>query len=178
MDITEEDFRKFAMSSKRPIPGESLTTNPETPWAWETPPEFTSKDEALAFFFDTLREPKRLQAIVESLEEGVPIMDLVEMFLRESFQSGQINPDLLLILAEPLAFMIMALGERAGIEDIKIVEDPDDPDEDEDEVNEKQFNQFKKLLGTITEPKDDEDFQIEEKLDEVELPSLMARGEQ
>jgi hypothetical protein len=73
--------------------------------------------------------------------------------------------------------MIMALGERAGVEDIKIVEDPDDPDEDDDDI-ETQFNSFKNLIGTIDEPKDDEDFPIEEKLDEVELPSLMARGEQ
>ena len=34
-------------------------------------------------------------------------------------------------------------------------------------------------MENITEPKDDdEDFPIEEKLDEMELPSLMAKGEQ
>lgn len=178
VDLTNNELREFGMRTARPIPGQSLTGNPETPWAWETPPEFTSKDDALAYFFDFFQEPDRHLAIVESLDEGVPVMDLVELFLKESFRLGQINPDLMIMLAEPLAFMIMALGERAGIININISEDPDDSDIDEDEENENQFNEFRKLLNTIDEPKDDEDFKIEEKLDEVELPSLMARGEQ
>lgn len=177
MDITDEEYRAFATRMKRPIPGQSLTNSPETPWPWEKPPQFTSKEDALSFFFDYFTEQERHQAIIETLEEGVPVMDIVQMFLTQSFRKGEINPDLMLLLAEPVAFMIMALGERAGVEDIKIVEDPDDPDEDDDDI-ETQFNSFKNLIGTIDKPKDDEDFPIEEKLDEVELPSLMARGEQ
>ena len=85
----------------------------------------------------------------------------------------------MLMLAEPLAFMIMALGERAGVENIIISEDPDDPDDEDDEdMVDNQFRNFKDIIGTIETPKDDEDFQIEEKLDEIELPSLMAKGEQ
>ena len=44
VDITDEEFRQFAMNTKRPIPGQSLTTNPDTPWAWEPPPFLTNKD--------------------------------------------------------------------------------------------------------------------------------------
>ena len=172
VDITDEEFRNFGMRTNRPIPGQSLTSNPETAQSWETPPEFTTKDEALTHFLTLFQDEERYQAIIESLEEGLPVMDLVEMFLTQSFQEGEINPDLMIMLAEPLAFMIMALGERAGVE-VKIVDDPDEYDED-DEVS-----KFRKLMGTIKEPKDDdEDFPIEEKLDEMELPSLMAKGEQ
>ena len=162
VDITDEEFRSFAARTARPIPGQTLT-----------------KDAALVHFLDLFQEKQRYEAIIESLEEGLPVMDLVELFLTESFEEGEINPDLMLMLAEPLAFMIMALGERAGVENIIISEDPDDPDDEDDEdMVDNQFRNFKDIIGTIETPKDDEDFQIEEKLDEIELPSLMAKGEQ
>ena len=173
VDITDEEFRQFALRPQRPIPGQSLTTNPETPWAWERPPLLTNKDEALAFFLELFTEEERFAAIIQSLEEGVPVMDLVQLFLIKSFRDGEINPNLMLLLAEPLAFMIMALGERAGVDDIKIVEDPDDPD-----IDEVQTNQFAKLLNNIKQPEDDEDFPIEEKIEEVNFDSLLAKGEE
>ena len=175
VDITDEEFRKFGTRTARPIPGQSLTSNPETSQPWETPPEFTTKDEALTHFLTLFQDEERYQAIIESLEEGVSVMDLVAMFLTQSFQEGEINPDLMLMLAEPLAFILMAFGERAGIE-VTIVDDPDDPESDDEDA---EFNKFRELMENITEPKDDdEDFPIEEKLDEMELPSLMAKGEQ
>tara|TARA_R100001510_G_scaffold45812_1_gene42548 strand:- start:1745 stop:2317 length:573 start_codon:yes stop_codon:yes gene_type:complete len=178
VDLTDNELREFGLRTSRPIPGESLTGNPETPWPWETPPEFTTKDDALEYFLELFQQPERYQAIIESLEEDVPVMDLVQLFLTQSFQEGQINPDLMLMLVEPLAFMIMALGEKAGIENINISEDPDDPDEDEDDEDE-QFSKFKDIISTIKKPQDDEDFKIEEKLDEVieqnKLPSLMEK---
>tara|TARA_R100001126_G_C4808281_1_gene140534 strand:- start:231 stop:755 length:525 start_codon:yes stop_codon:yes gene_type:complete len=173
VDITDEEFRQFALRPQRPIPGQSLTTNPDTPWAWERPPLLTNKDEALAFFLELFTEEERFAAIIQSLEEGVPVMDLVQLFLIKSFRDGEINPNLMLLLAEPLAFMIMALGERAGVDDIKIVEDPDDPD-----IDEVQTNQFAKLLNNIKQPEDDEDFPIEEKIEEVNFDSLLAKGEE
>ena len=134
---------------------------------------FTNKDEALAFFLELFTEEERFAAIIQSLEEGVPVMDLVQLFLIQSFRDGEINPNLMLLLAEPLAFMIMALGERAGVDNIKIVEDPDDPD-----IDEVQTNQFAKLLTNIKQPEDDEDFPIEEKIEEVDFDSLLAKGEE
>jgi len=175
VDITDEEFRQFAMNTKRPIPGQSLTTNPDTPWAWERPPLFTNKDEALAFFLELFTEEERYSAIIKSLDEGVPVMDLVQLFLIQSFRDGEINPNLMLLLAEPLAFMIMALGERAGVDDIKITADFEEVDiEDE---NNKQVSKLQELLGTIKEPEDDEDFNIEEKIEDINMPSLMDRGE-
>ena len=180
VDLTNNELREFGMRTARPIPGQSLTDNPETPWPWETPPEFTTKDDALVHFLKLFQQPERYQAIIESLEEGVPVMDLVELFLTQSFQEGEINPDLMLLLAEPLAFMIMALGEKAGVEDINVSEDPDDPDED-DEDEDEQFSKFRDIISTIKKPQDDEDFKIKEKVDEAieqnELPSLMAKPE-
>ena len=46
----------------------------------------------------------------------------------------------------------------------------------EDENN-KQVSKLQELLGTIKEPEDDEDFNIEEKIEDINMPSLMDRGE-
>ena len=81
----------------------------------------------------------------------------------------------MLLLADPLAFMIMALGERAGVDDIKITADFEEVDMEDE--NNKQVSKLQELLGTIKEPEDDEDFNIEEKIEDINMPSLMDRGE-
>ena len=55
MEISNEDFRKHAARTERPIPGQSLTDNPETPSTWEKPPQITTKEEQNEF-------PQRLKA--------------------------------------------------------------------------------------------------------------------
>ena len=56
MAITDEEFRAFAMNPRRPIPGQSFTTNPETPPVYDTAPEFTNKQEALRHFFSLITD--------------------------------------------------------------------------------------------------------------------------
>lgn len=172
VDITTDEFNEFALKTNRFIPGQSLTENPETPWPWESPPAFVSKDEALEHFMNLILEEERHIAILESLEEGVPVMNLVELILTKSFQEGEINPDLMMLLAEPLAFMIMALGEKADIE-VKLIDEDDDDEYDED----KEFESFRELLNSIKEPKDDEDFPMQDKIDKVETPVLDQENE-
>tara|TARA_R100001510_G_C7637332_1_gene195270 strand:- start:710 stop:1243 length:534 start_codon:yes stop_codon:yes gene_type:complete len=175
MEITIDDLRKFATKPNRPIPGESLTRGTEEPYAWEKPPRFTNKDEAMEYFIGEVLEDKTFFAIMNTLAEGTPVMDIVQVFLVKGFQDGLINPDLMLLLAEPFAYLLLGLSEREGIR-AKIVDDPDDPYDPDDPDNlasEEQYdNLFKNKLQTITEPKDDEDLNLSER-----IPSLMSRGE-
>lgn len=172
VDITNDEFNAFGLKTDRFIPGQSLTENPDTPWPWESPPELVEKDKALEYFADFILEENRHTAILECLEEGVPVMNLVELILTKSFQEGEINPDLMMLLAEPLAFMIMSLGEKAGIE-VKLIDDEDDDEYDED----REFESFRELLNSIKEPKDDEDFPMQDKIDKVETPVLNQENE-
>ena len=57
--------------------------------------------------------------------DDVPIMQIVKIILYRGFSDGLWNPDMMLILAEPLAYMIMALAERADV-DFKIDEDDEE----------------------------------------------------
>ena len=54
------------------------------------------------------------------------------MFLYEGFQEGLFNPDLMMLLVEPLAYMIMAFAENLQVD--YVIEG----DEDEEETNEPQ----------------------------------------
>ena len=43
----EEYARGRALELRRPVPGESLTNDPEKPWPWEQAPQFTEQNDVL-----------------------------------------------------------------------------------------------------------------------------------
>lgn len=94
-------------------------------------------------------------------------MEIVQVLLMQGFQDGLYNPDMMLMLAEPLAYMIAALAERAGV-DFTVMNDEDEkPTTEEDELP--IMNQ---AMQSIEKPEMDEDFPtgVAEKLDKVEPP--------
>lgn len=115
MDI---NYANVALTGGRPIPGQSLTTDPSNPAPYEKPPEFTSVHAAARDIFEYLVEPEVYAQTMELLTDGVPLMDVVQVFVFGGFREGKWNPDLMLMLVEPVAYMILALAERAGIDPI------------------------------------------------------------
>ena len=181
VDLTEKDISEFILKSGRPIPGQSLTNNPETPAPYEKPPQFTTKEEAMDHFFNVVTEEKRFDAIMESLAEDFPVMDMVQLLLTKSFQDGEINPDMMLLLAEPLAYLLIGLAEREGIR-VVIVDAPEDSPNEENnaqslglDISNISPDTFRDKLQTITSPQEDKELNIQDKI--KGLPSLMARGD-
>ena len=161
MDITQDERRRFAMSGMRPTPGQSLTNNPEILQPYERPPEFVTKEDALDFFLESFLKEDKYNAIMEVLEAGTPVMDLVQLFVMEAFKAGKINPNMMLLLAEPLAYILLGLAEREGIRA-------------DDAYGFK--NILREKLQEVTDPQDDEEGSLQQKLDS--LPSLMSQGEE
>jgi len=126
-------FMKNAQRMERPIPGQSLTNDPEAPLPFEQPPRFVDKTDALEFLFASFVEEKKYLALMGALEQGMALMDLTKLLLVSGFQDGLWNYDLLLILIEPTAYMIMALAERAGVE-FQIINPEEDDEADEEEL--------------------------------------------
>ena len=126
-------FMKNAQKMERPIPGQSLTNDPEAPLPFEQPPRFVDKTDALEYLFASFVEEKKYLALMGALEQGMPIMDLTKLLLVSGFQDGLWNYDLLLILIEPAAYMIMALAERAEVE-FQIINPEEDDEADEEEL--------------------------------------------
>ena len=137
----EEYARQKALEIRRPIPGQSLTNDPEQPWPWEGQPRFSDMNDALEYFFDKFTDEELFEDLMDLLEDGVPVMSLVEIFLQQGFQEGLFNPDLMLLLAEPLAYMLIALAERQMI-DVVVM----------DEEGEPRTDQLGSALQTIEEP--------------------------
>jgi hypothetical protein len=165
----DDAFFKAGTSFERRIPGQSLTNDPENPKAFEKPPQYTDRTEVLENYFEMLTEEETYLSIMDSLEEGVTVMEIVQVLIFQGFQDGLFNPDMMLMVAEPLAYMIAALAERADVDFVIMDDDDEDEDEDEDDADLPVLNQ---KLKTIEKPQMDDDFPVElaNKLDKVEPP--------
>jgi hypothetical protein len=141
----DERYLKHQGKMARPIPGMSLTNDPNSPAPFEGAPEFTKKKEALEAIFSGLIEEATYVQLIESLANGIPVISVVQVLLYEGFKQGKWNPDLFLLLIEPTAYIVMALAERAGVEYV-IDNDEDDEDDDMSAVQ-NQFDSVKKSLS-------------------------------
>ncbi len=145
----------LANDTGRPIPGQSLTNNPDEPRPFEGAPEFTNFKEALDYIVGELLQEEVMIPIVSSIGQDIPISDVATQMLYVGFRSGKWNPDLLMMLIEPVIYVLMALCEKAGV-DYKLYgeEELEDTDEDKDEIrNLKQKNlaaAAKDKVGNIT----------------------------
>ena len=96
------------------------------------------------------------------MENQEAIMDIVQIFLTKGFQEGLFNPDMMLMIAEPLAYILISLAERADI-DFVITDD---------EEGAEPTTQLGSALSTIQEPQPTEE--VDTMMGE-EAPSLLAR---
>jgi len=139
------------LSSKGgPIPGQSLTRDTEDPYPWETPPDFTNPREALDDVVGSIMQPEAMKNIVSALAQGAAVADLGTAILYAKFNEGKISPDAMMLLAEPVMYTIMAIGEEANI---KYNIEGDDLDEFDDEDDKEDFdnkvNEFRNVLSDI-----------------------------
>tara|TARA_R110002096_G_scaffold421577_1_gene627412 strand:+ start:123 stop:716 length:594 start_codon:yes stop_codon:yes gene_type:complete len=138
MAISEKavNFMKGNLERGKAIPGQSLTNDPQQPYNWEKPPEFTNPRETMLYIFKTLLEPDTTTNILLSLQKGVSVIDIASITLYSGFLEGKWNPDLMTLLMEPTMYMLIALAEKAEIE---YVMDAEDKNEIEDALPEQQI---------------------------------------
>ena len=169
----EAMIQEKAMRFERPIPGQSLTQDPDSPMPYEKPPQYTDRNEALEYFFAKFVEEDTYPKIMELISIPFPIMDIVKIFLIEAFEEGVINPDMVMLLAEPLAYMLMALAERADID--FIIERAEEGEEDEEESEQQSLGVLDNALGRMDTVQKDEDFpeDIEQRIQQQEAPQSL-----
>tara|TARA_R110000765_G_scaffold207178_2_gene312251 strand:+ start:495 stop:1229 length:735 start_codon:yes stop_codon:yes gene_type:complete len=133
------------------IPGQSLTNDPSQPYPWEQPPEFSNPRDALNYMVGLIFQPDAMKEIVRALANGAAVADIAMVMLYSKFTEGKFNPDVLLLLAEPLMYVIMSVGEEANIKyNIEENNDLDEfDDEDDAEDNEKKLNEFQNVFSDI-----------------------------
>tara|TARA_R100000234_G_scaffold46661_1_gene27861 strand:+ start:822 stop:1388 length:567 start_codon:yes stop_codon:yes gene_type:complete len=121
-----EDINKIQGNFNRPIPGSSLTADPDSPAPYEKAPMYTDLYEASEAIWLQLIQPEAYIPLMNAIEDGTPILNLANVILFKGFTEGAWNPDLLLMLLEPTCYMLIALAERL---DLEIVLDQEDKEE-------------------------------------------------
>ena len=160
----EEQLQVDIMSADKAIPGQSLTNDPDNPLPFEQAPQFTEMASAVDFVFIQLTEPEIFHAMLDSMRAGRPVLNLAEQITFEGFTGGLWNPDLMLQLIEPVAYMLMSFADKANFTPtISIDEEPDEEDE---------LNNLESLIETLKKdfvpgnvPKE-----IKEKVENLEIP--------
>jgi len=164
-------------SQGRPIPGQSLVNDP-----------------AQDYMTGLIMQPDTMKEIVGALANGAAVADIAMVMLYTKFTEGKFNPDVLLLLAEPVMYVIMAIGEEANIKyNIEDSNDLDEFDEDDNEEEiEGKLNEFRNVFEDIkngTTKKGIEPSKIQSGvvpqniLDKVkeqgpEIRSLLSKGEE
>jgi hypothetical protein len=112
-----------------PIPGESLTASPDTPKAWERPPQYTDEEDAMRAVYMVLTEQDSLRGLIGIISEGTPLDEIAQVVLYKGYVEGKYTPDLMLLLAEPTIYLLIAIADYAEIKDYVLYDgEDDDPD--------------------------------------------------
>jgi len=110
------NFIQGGLETGKAIPGQSLTNDPQQPYNWEKPSEYSNPNEAMLYIFESLTVPETTTNTLLSISNGVGIIDIASIVLYSGFLEGKWNPDLMTILMEPTMYMLMALAEKAEID--------------------------------------------------------------
>ena len=179
---TAINFLQRNMDVGRPIPGQSLTNDPKNPYPWEQPPEFTDPQRAMLQIFETLTEKDTLSNTLLSLVKGVSVIDISSIILYTGFLEGKWNPDLMTLLMEPTMYMVMYLGDQAGINydmDSKKETNKDEPKgQQQVESLTKSLDELKQIAADRVSPMSVSD-EITKNLEAIKIPqSLLSRVEE
>ena len=135
------------------IPGQSLVNSPDEPRPWEQPPTYSNPHVALTSIYDTLLTPESLEGLIGSLHDGVSVLDITSIILYAGFLEGKWSPDVMMLVAEPLMYLIMSFAEQVGIDYI-IYDTPISEPEDTDDVSVGELSQIMKKENFFDKMKD------------------------
>ena len=103
------------LTFERPIPGQSLTTEPKNA-PYERPPEITDPIEALDAHIDNLLKPGAMEDVLYFLEFGVDLVTMVQGILRSAVMEGIHSIDVSLIIAPVLHEYIKGFADAANLD--------------------------------------------------------------
>jgi len=177
----DQEGLDYLMNKGRPVPGQSLTSDPNAPRPWEKPPRFTEVEPALDYLFVELTEPEVYDSLMNILREGLPIGDLTQVILKDGFEKGLWNPDLMLLLIEPVMYILVALAEKAKVEYKLYAGEDEELSSSEEQLtglNKAMKVAGEKIVPNLQEGKIPPQYLEELKnLDLSEKPSLLEAGE-
>ena len=101
-----------------PTPGESLTRDPEQKFPWEQPPQLTEVEPVIKEIFINITEKEKLLDLLHLLRKGTPIDELTQVILYRGMTQGIYNTDLMMLLIEPVMYLLIAIAEEYEIDPV------------------------------------------------------------
>ena len=178
---TEASFKELQNLSQldKPIPGQSLTNDPDSPLPFEQASVHTELAPAIDDLIVRLCEPDIFHPVINALRAGLPVSEMAEQILFEGFSQGFYNPDLMLLLVEPTMYILIALADMVDVEPrIDSEDDPSDPEEQLSNI-EKAIDMAKEKVVPSQVPAEIAK-KVEEQAEKLELPtkSLLSKEEE
>lgn len=166
-----------------PVAGQSLTASSDSQQPYEGSPEFTNVRSASEAIFASLLSDEVLPSIVDMMINGTPIGDITKMLLMSGLSQGKFNPDLMLLLVEPVMYMLLAIAEKMGIKNIQLYRGEEQEAEEVDtdillneqakmraEARSPSFSELRANVAPDQIPQE-----LIEQLENIDVESLMAR---
>ena len=179
--MQENELMDLYAKMDRPVPGQSLTNDPKNPQPFERKPEFTSIHSASEYLFGLIIDEDNYVPLMQAVAGGEPLSELAQLMLFQGFQDGKWNPDLMLLLIEPVIYMFLALAEKIGVDPVIYTDEDIDEIEDEEtsgtKFEEKALEKIKGIETTTTPPPGALTNKIKQQMDNLpEIPkeSLLA----
>jgi len=179
--LSQESLQQM-MDYVGPVPGQSLTNSTDVSYAWEQPPQFTNRREAEIYILEELTEKEAFRQITDMIIEGVPIESIARTYLLSGYSRGLWTVDMILLLAESVGFIIMALAEKAGLDYELYTGENQEADADKEaEVTNKAVdimkNQIRKAASQDLKAPDFVSPELNEAVQDVDVKSLLERSE-
>ena len=100
----------------RPIPGNSLTTHKPGDRPWERPPEMSSVEDALRFYFKMLNDPEVIDDLMTLLDMGVAIRPIVQSIYTSGVMNGRHSLDVGLIIEDTMSEFLATVAKSYDID--------------------------------------------------------------
>ena len=106
-----------------PIPGQSLTTKPGNV-PWERPPEMSTVEDTLRYYFKMLNNPDVIDDLMTLLDMGVPIRPIVKSIYTSGVMNGMHSLDVGLIIEDTMSEFLATVAKSYDIDFTFTEEDP------------------------------------------------------
>ena len=108
----------------RPIPGNSLTTHKPGDRPWERPPEMSTVEETLRYYFKMLNNPDVIDDLMTLLDMGVAIRPIVQSIYTSGVMNGMHSLDVGLIIEDTMSEFLATVAKSYEIDFTFTEEDP------------------------------------------------------
>ena len=155
-----------------PIPGQGMTAEVGSR-PWQNPPQYSTVEEALEFYIPRLVSDDVYEALLDSMELGIPLTTMADSMQSTAVMQGLHTIDVGILAMPVIIEMLAFIGDDAGIEYTLGTEAPID----EDKISESKIalamkRMREKLPEALEETKEEE---VVEPVEEPQPTGLMAR---